>query len=177
MHFRTGKYDAHPGQKKPMHQITIRMGQTDEAELKRLFGEELKVTLVRSSPQSLIFRRRKEGERGHHIGPVKGTDQFGLTVPDTHHSWLQLISPGWTLSDCSYKRLEDGIEFFFPALRRPPTKMSRGQRDESAPAPAARPLEETGSVLLDLPGKTLVSRNIPVSKIEGVMRFLGGEWE
>ncbi len=182
MRFRVGKYDAHEGQKRPMHQFTVRITDVMDDFLPKFFGEQCRVTLVRDGTNSAILRKSTPGDR--HATRIGNQGKFwGVSFHETNYPWLALVQPGWGLNECEtftdYENKQ--IKFTFPSLnqRIPPRRMHRAQDDTPVAAPVAPPpppVGASGDILLYIGDECFTSKGVPASMLEGIKRMVGN-WE
>lgn len=179
MKFRCGKYDAHEGQQRPMHQVVIRI--TDEVEgfITSLFGDRCRVTLVQDGYGAAIIRKALANEPSTRISFSQG--HWGASFQEPHYKWIADIAPAWALVGCetSIDYTTGEIRFAYPPLnfRSRPRQVHRGAfaRGESTelPAPAA-----VGDVLMYIGDECFTSKGVPASMLEGIKRMVGVDnWE
>jgi len=190
MRFRVGKYDAHEGQQRQMHQMVVRITDVSDDVISEMFGEHRRVVMVPHGDGALI-RKANPYEVSTRLTFSQG--HWGASFQQPHYQWIVDLSPGWAMIDCqaSVDQEAGGIKFDFPPLqyRHVPRKVQRRgsllRKNESRapePLPAAvpelvPPLPVVGDIMIVMGDDSLIQKGIPLAKLKSFMSLIGGDWE
>lgn len=178
MKFRCGKYDAHEGQQRPMHQVVVRITDVAEGFITSLFGDRCRVTLIQDGNGAAIIRKALVNDLSTRISFSQG--HWGVSFQELRYKWIADIAPAWGLMECetSIDYSTGEIRFIYPPLnyRFRPRQVHRGvfaRGEPPASAPAA-----VGDVLMYIGDECFTSKGVPASMLEGIKRMVGVDnWE